>query len=232
MAGLGDDDDDDDDEEEEQEEGLIEESPAKGAPATTADAESGNSDAQATTLGEAPTTTLPTTNPSAEPSKPRNYFSTTSTERSEANKTPENPLSDPTILAALRKASTLDPSKYTTSTSASAQDNDPDRNQQEVLAKKRKRHEEMLSLHDRDAADLDLGFGSSRVEDEEGDGDEARVKLSAWGGGGGADDDDDGADGGGKGAAKKRKRGPKKKKGDVNSAADVLRVVEMRKNRS
>jgi len=54
---------------------------------------------------------------------------------------------------------------------------------------------------------------------------ERKVKLSVWSGsreaGGG-----DGEKGEGKG---KRKRGPKKRKGDGNNAADVLQVLERRK---
>ncbi len=67
-----------------------------------------------------------------------------------------------------------------------------------------------------------MGFGSSRFADEE-DFEEKKVKLSEWGKGG----DDDGEEGG-KGK-EKRKRGPKKRKGDSNSAADVMKVLERRK---
>jgi hypothetical protein len=80
----------------------------------------------------------------------------------------------------------------------------------------------MLQQDDRDAQDMDMGFGSSRFADEE-DFEEKKVKLSEWGG---KDDDDEGGKGDAKG---KRKRGPKKRKGDVNSAADVMRVLERRK---
>jgi hypothetical protein len=62
-----------------------------------------------------------------------------------------------------------------------------------------------------DAADMDMGFGESRNEDGEED-DQVLFDF---------DDDNRGG--------KKRKRGPKKKKGDINSAADVMRVVEGRK---
>ena len=67
-----------------------------------------------------------------------------------------------------------------------------------------------------------MGFGSSRFADEE-DFEEKKVKLSEWGKGG----DDDGEEVG-KGK-EKRKRGPKKRKGDSNSAADVMKVLERRK---
>lgn len=87
---------------------------------------------------------------------------------------------------------------------------------------KRKR---MLSQQDRDADDMDMGFGGSRMEDEEDFG-ESKIKLSEWKGGkaGG----DDGWEEEEKGAGKK-KRKPKKRKGDVNNAADIMRVIEGRK---
>ncbi|KAI9868674.1 MAG: hypothetical protein M1813_004524 [Trichoglossum hirsutum] len=142
---------------------------------------------------------------------PRNYFSTpiASHESSTSNPTPTNPLADPTILAALRKASSMDPL-------ASSSFHDPEEAAREA------RRQKLLDTHDRDADDMDLGFGSSRFEDEE-DMEEKKVKLSAWGGGG-----DDGKEGRGDGKGK-RKRGPKKRKGDVNSAADVMKVIERRK---
>jgi hypothetical protein len=58
---------------------------------------------------------------------------------------------------------------------------------------------------------MDMGFGESRVEDGEED-DQVLFDF---------DDDNRGG--------KKRKRGPKKKKGDKDSVADVMRVVEGRK---
>ena len=139
----------------------------------------------------------------------RNYFGDKPDDHEgEDAKIPPNPLNDPTILAALKKASAINPlsSKQTLS---------------EEEAAKLARREKMLEAHDRDADDLDLGFGSSRFEDGE-DAEEKKVKLSVWDSHGG----DDGEKGEGKG---KRKRGPKKRKGDVNSAADVLKVMEARK---
>ncbi|KAL8667497.1 MAG: hypothetical protein Q9202_000713 [Teloschistes flavicans] len=124
-----------------------------------------------------------------------------------------NPMQDPTILAALKKASTLDPL-------SSAREGDTSSSSEE--AAKAARRQRMLETHDRDAEDMDLGFGSSRLEDEADDGEgEKRVKLSIWGKGG----EEDGKGGEGRG---KRKRGPKKRKGDKDSAADVLKVLERR----
>ncbi|KAL8690411.1 MAG: hypothetical protein Q9218_004138 [Villophora microphyllina] len=124
-----------------------------------------------------------------------------------------NPMQDPTILAALKKGSTLDPL-------TSTHDGDPSTSEEAAKAARRKK---MLEAHDRDAEDMDMGFGSSRFEDEADDGEgEKRVRLSVWGKEGG--DDEKGGEGKGK-----RKRGPKKRKGDKNSAADVLKVMERRK---
>ncbi|KAK0283690.1 hypothetical protein LTR35_006149 [Friedmanniomyces endolithicus] len=94
-----------------------------------------------------------------------------------------------------------------------------------------KRRAQMLAQQDRDLEDMDIGFGSSRVEDEaDDDGEGKKSKLSEWKQGRGPDDDDD--DGGeGKGGREKKKRKPKKRKGDVNSAADIMRVIEGRKGK-
>lgn len=138
---------------------------------------------------------------------PRNYFGDPKNDHEEEAGKPKA-LSDPTILAALKKASTLNPI-------ARAAQNE------EEAAKEEKRRR-MLQQDDRDAQDMDMGFGSSRLEDEE-EMEDRQIKLSRWGA-----DDDDGTGARGEGKAK-RKRGPKKRKGDGNNAADVLRVLESRK---
>ncbi|KAL8985158.1 MAG: hypothetical protein Q9177_004510, partial [Variospora cf. flavescens] len=150
------------------------------------------------------------------PSVLKNYFNEQPTITS--SDTPINPIpfQDPTILAALKKASTLDPLASSEERSAS--------DEASKAAADRKR---LLEAHDRDADDLDMGFGSSRFEDEEDDGEGKRVKLSVWAAAG-----HEGSGDGGKGKEKekeKRKRGPKKRKGDKNSAADVMKVLERRK---
>ncbi|KAK4898279.1 hypothetical protein LTR27_004286 [Elasticomyces elasticus] len=90
-----------------------------------------------------------------------------------------------------------------------------------------KRRAQMLAQQDRDMEDMDMGFGSSRVEDEaEGDEDGKKVKLFEWKQSVGGDDDEDEGDGKGR---EKKKRKPKKRKGDVNSAADIMKVIEGRK---
>lgn len=155
----------------------------------------------------APSSMAPPPRPLPQPSGPRNYFGDSIPEPPE--ETGPKALSDPTFLAALKKASTLNPiSKAAES---------------EEEAAKEARRKKMLQQDDRDAEDMDMGFGSSRFADEE-DFEEKKIKLSKWGGG--DDEDEDGGKGDGKG---KRKRGPKKRKGDGNSAADVMRVLEKRK---
>lgn len=161
---------------------------------------------------------MPPPPPPLRPSVPtRNYFGDPTASEPDSNiPTPLNPLTDPTILAALKKASSIAPI---------ASEDSRDANDEEAarLARRKK----MLESHDRDAEDLDLGFGSSRFGDEE-DMEERKVKLSVWAGA-----TEGGEDGGGKGEGKgKRKRGSKKRKGDGNNAADVLKVLERRKEKS
>ena len=142
------------------------------------------------------------------PNKKRNWLGDTQEEEdAAAEKAVPNTLKDPAILAALKKASTINPISQEAQTEEEA-----------TSVTRRKR---LLESHDRDADDMDLDFGSSRFGDQE-DGEDSRVKLSEWGD---ADRDD-----GGKGGSKmKRKRGGKKRKGDANSAADVLKVMERQK---
>ena len=140
-------------------------------------------------------------------SRKNNYFDDAEEDNETTDALKQNPLADPTILAALKKASTISP--FTTSESGNVEED-------AKLARRRK----MLESHDRDADDMDMDFGSSRFGDAE-DVEDGKVKLSVW--------DGEGGEGGGRGEGKeKRKRGPKKRKGDVNSAADVLKVMRRR----
>ncbi|KAK2937772.1 hypothetical protein FoTM2_000990 [Fusarium oxysporum f. sp. vasinfectum] len=143
----------------------------------------------------------PSMQPPPKPQAPRNYFqgAKTGLVSEEQSKAPS--MSDPAIMAAIKRAAALNPIK------------------KEAMEEKRRR---LLQMADRDDEDLDMGFGTSRFADEE-DFDDSKVKLSTWG-----DKDDDG-EGQSKGGQSKRKRGPKKRKGDANNAADVLRVMEARK---
>lgn len=143
-----------------------------------------------------------------QPAAPRNYFGDAKAEEtSESSRLKAS--QDPTLLAAIKKAATLNPIAREAENAEEAA--------------KEARRKKMLQQDDRDAQDMDMGFGSSRFEDEA-DFDDKKIKLSQWGGKGG--DDDEGGKGDGKG---KRKRGPKKRKGDGNNAADVMKVLERRK---
>ena len=146
--------------------------------------------------------------PTTTSSKPRNYFTTTSSSETTDPTTPINPLTDQTLLSALKRASHI---SYTSSSTESS----------EQTAAKLARRKAMLENSDRDMMDMDVGFGSSRFEDEV-DEDEDGGKLSKWG-----EDEGDGKGDKDKGA-KRRKRGPKKRKGDKDSAADVLAVLKRR----
>lgn len=135
---------------------------------------------------------------------PRNYFKSSLISE---QKISGPALNDPSVLAALKKAKTLN-------AAAKSEEEQKEAEQQERLKK-------MLASADRDAQDLDMGFGTNRMEDEEDLEDDGKIKLSKWG-----DDDDDEQGGGGK---SKRKRGSKKRKGDGNNFADVMKVIEKRK---
>ncbi|KAH6997847.1 hypothetical protein BKA56DRAFT_607435 [Ilyonectria sp. MPI-CAGE-AT-0026] len=152
------------------------------------------------------------------PSAPRNYFKDAKTSLVSEEQTKAPSMSDPAIMAAIKRAAALNP--------IAKEKGDGDDDEEEGEAAKNKAMEErrkkLLQMSDRDDQDLDMGFGTSRLEDEE-DFDESRVKLSTWGG------KADEGDGQSKGGPSKRKRGAKKRKGDANSAADVLRVMEARK---
>lgn len=147
--------------------------------------------------------------PDQTPKRSPNYFRNSSHTDGEKSTTTTNSIADPTILAALKRASAIKPLSFGADAVS------------EEEAAKIARRRKMLEAHDRDEDDMDMGFGGSRFEDGE-DGEDRKVKLSVWGREG---SDEDGK-GGGKG---KRKRAAKKRKGDANSAADVLKAMERRK---
>ncbi|ESZ90838.1 hypothetical protein SBOR_8783 [Sclerotinia borealis F-4128] len=146
--------------------------------------------------------------PPPRPNKPNNYFGDSEPASTDDGTKPKA-FSDPTILAALKRASNINP---ISKASESAEE-----------AAKEARRKKMLQQDDRDMEDMDMGFGSSRFDDEA-DFDETKVKLSAWGQG---DDEDEKGEG-----KSQRKRGSKKRKGDANSVADVMKIVESRKTES
>ncbi|OAQ98850.1 hypothetical protein LLEC1_01715 [Akanthomyces lecanii] len=156
----------------------------------------------------------------APPPRPKahtDYFkgSKTSLLSEQENKAPS--MSDPAMMAAIKRAAALRP-RDTGDDDDSASDDEASQKNRADEARRKK----LLQNVDRDAEDMDMGFGTSRYEDEA-DFDDRDIKLSAWG------DDGDGEEGGGGGGGKKRKRN-RKRKGDVNNAADVLRVMEQRKS--
>ncbi|KAF4996018.1 hypothetical protein FGRMN_4766 [Fusarium graminum] len=158
--------------------------------------------------------------PPPKPKVSRNYFEGAKTglvSEEEQSKAPS--MSDPAIMAAFKRAAALNPIKREKGEGDDEDDEDREQEAQKAMEEKRKK---LLQMSSRDDEDLDMGFGTSRFADEE-DFDESKVKLSTWGG---KDDDDEGQL---KGGQPKRKRAPKKRKGDVNNAADVLRVMEARK---
>ncbi|KAM0493821.1 hypothetical protein ACHAP8_009043 [Fusarium lateritium] len=161
--------------------------------------------------------------PPPRPQAPRNYFEGAKTglvSEEERNKAPS--MSDPAIMAAFKRAAALNPIKIEKGDDDEddEEDGEDEEARNEAMEERKKR---LMQMADRDDEDLDMGFGTSRLADEE-DFDERRVKLSKWGG----KDDDDDEEGQSKDGPK-RKRGAKKRKGDVNNAADVLRVMEARK---
>ena len=136
------------------------------------------------------------------PTGPRNYFATgTISEEPTQSKDRSNPLtSDPTILAALKRAATIRKS------SPSGNDVDDIDADEETNERRKKFLEEARRREMLDSMDLDMGFGGSRFGDEEDD----EVWEERRGG-------------------NKRKRGPKKKKGDKDSVSDVMKVLEGRR---
>lgn len=149
---------------------------------------------------------------------PRNYFqdSKTGLTSQEAYKSKTLAVDDPAFLAALKKAKSITAAEKT--------------EEEQKAADREARLRQKLLDSQRDDDDLDLGFGSSRAEDEADLGDEPKIKLSEWRGDGDDDEEEEEGGGGGKGKGKQRKRGGgKKRKGDKNSFADVMKVIERNK---
>jgi hypothetical protein len=152
--------------------------------------------------------------PPPRPQAPRrNYFQDSKTRlisEEAAEGTPS--MSDPAIMAAIKKAATLRP--------IDTEDGNEESRQDAKAAEERRKR--LLQMAQRDDDDLDMGFGTSRYEDEE---DFEDHKLASWDGGDGGDDGE-----GGRNARGPRKRGPKKRKGDDgNEASDFLRMMASRK---
>ena len=166
------------------------------------------SDGEVEATGAATAKAEDETEPAADVSKqkPRNYFSTKSTEESADSSKPLT--NDPAIMAALRRAADIRTPLQEAVRGESGtipEDEDPERvlRQKQFLDNLKKRDRE-------DALDMDLGFGESRFGDEE-------------------DDDGPTWDGEEGGKTSRRKRGPKKRKGDKDSVNDVMGVLAGRK---
>lgn len=148
---------------------------------------------------------------------PRNYFKDTTSGT-------EEPTQDRLagVQELLKKAARMDSSN---SNEADAGEDDTAEDREARLMKRA----QMLAQSDRDFEDMDMGFGSNRFEDGEEDEDGKKVKLSEWKGSASAADDD-GFSGGKGDGSKKKQRKPKKRKGDANSMADIMGVIEKRKS--
>ncbi|KAM7192289.1 protein Red [Rhypophila sp. PSN 637] len=161
---------------------------------------------------------LPPPPPKPPSAGPRNYFQDSKTGLTSQEEYKAPSLNDASFLAALKKAKAI---------AASIQSEEEQKN-----AEREARLRKKLAESARDDDDMDLGFGSSRVEDEA-DLREDKVKVSEWknkaAGGDGEDDydDDGGEDAGGGGKGKRKRKG--KRKGDKNSFADVMAVMERQK---
>ena len=144
------------------------------------------------------------------PSGAKKYFkdSKTGLTSEETYKAPS--MDDPSFLAGLRKARAL-----------GAQEKSEE---EQKAADQKARLKKLLENSSRDDEDLDMGFGTNRMEDEA-DLEDAKIKLSAWG-----EDNDDEEHVGGDGGKPKRKRGGQKRKGDKDSFADVMAVMERNKS--
>lgn len=203
LQGLGSDTDGDESGDEAKERARSK-SPASGSPKSDVDEGEIVSDS----LPPATGAMAPPPKPPQPVQHPRNYFKSSLISEQEVS---GPALNDPSVLAALKKAKTLNAQTKS--------------EEEQKEAEREARLKKMLASADRDDADLDMGFGTSRMQDEEEMEDDGKTKLSAWGG----DDDDEEGGGGGGGGKAKRKRGGKKRKGDGNNIADVMRVLDQRK---
>lgn len=145
----------------------------------------------------------------------RDYFKGSKTGLVSAEEVKAPSMSDPAIMAAVKRAAALKPMQ-----------GDEEGEEAEKAREAGRRRKKMMEDMNRDDDDIDMGFGTSRFADDD-EWEEQKVKLSVWG------EDGDAGEERGRGRARggkgPRRRGPKKRRGDGNSAADVLRVMEQRK---
>ncbi|KAJ9626333.1 hypothetical protein H2203_003965 [Taxawa tesnikishii (nom. ined.)] len=136
--------------------------------------------------GEEEGTQVPPPQPT---SKPRNYFKSTPLSQI-LDDAPQNPLSDPNFLAAVKRAGSL--ANFKLNLEKEDQDRSADDGEDpEAKEARLKRRAQMLAQVDRDLEDIDMGFGES----------------SEWKGVDAADnDEDEGAEGGGERTARSHPR--------------------------
>jgi hypothetical protein len=176
------------------------------------------------------------------PPPPRNYFASATTSTTSTTSPPlppQNPFNDAAFLAAVKKAGALSNISLSLSSSNPSDPLAPE--SAEAKEARLQKRAQLLAASDRDLEDMDLGFGSSRFgddEEEEGgaQGGGNKVKLSTWKGGVlGLGNDDDGQEGQDDGKWEKDKKKKqqqqqgRKRKGNVDSAKDVLAVMERRR---
>jgi len=162
-------------------------------------------------------------------SQPRNYFTTGTADVTE--ETSKAPAHDPTIIAAIKRAAQIRKQEEEGAEGADSTPQEGSGTAAKPASEESERSRALLKKLQQqsrqDDIDLDMGFGGdTRYDDDEGG--DGKQKLSEWKGADAYGEDDD-EDGGNKGEAAKRKRGGKKKKGDKNSYADLMSVIEGRK---
>lgn len=148
------------------------------------------------------------------------YFGSMAKEQEGLDQAQLSSLSDATVIAAIKRASDMAKAKGDIDADDSSTLRGAD---EEARLKKRAA---MLSAADRDLEDMDMGFGSSRFDDAaDGDADDGDGhKLQEWKGLDAHDHDDGPAE-----RAKGPKKRTRKRKGDKDSYADVMSVLERRK---
>lgn len=218
LANLDDEDDDDDEDSDKEEQVTPDAANNKQEPTSPPVESASRETSHHGEKGETPKLSDPD-----QPVK-RDYFKSRPTQNRTAENTSNLSAADATVRAALAKVRNLDEKSTLLQNLSST--NPSEAESKEARLKKRAAE---LAATDRDMEDIDMGFGESRFDDaDEMEREGEKVKFSEWKGlgAGGDDDDEDGPK-----AAKKRKRGPKKRKGDVNNADDVLKAMEIQREK-
>lgn len=174
--------------------------------------------------------------PKSSTSRPRNYFATTNTGPDEetASSDIKGPSHDPAILAALKRAAQIRHQEEAEDTAATVRAAEKSSNNAARPTQDQERSKALLaklqSQSGYDDVDIDMGFDGNARYDDDDDENDGKQRLSQWKGVG-EGSDEEGEHGGAWRGGSKRKRGGKKKKGDKNSYADVMSVIEGRRNK-